>query len=92
MHLLDSRLADDILLFARPVFETVHMLDKLLNCLDDVGLLLNAEGTASFTTEARPPAQVSLTGPANRSEFLEKSQQDLDATQGIQTCNILEFN
>ena len=59
-RLLDSRLADDTLLFARSASEAVHMLDDLLNCLDYVGLLLNADKTVILTTEAQPPAHVNL--------------------------------
>ena len=45
-----------------------------------------AQGTARFMSAL-------LVAPQPiRNEFIEKSHQDLDAIQRIQTCNILEFN
>ena len=47
--LLDFRFADDLLLFARTKFETIFMLETLLEELAYVGLCFNAGKTVAPT-------------------------------------------
>ena len=53
--LLDLRLADDMLIFARSSHEIMTLLDKVAQFLGDAGLKLNAEKTVLITTQAQPP-------------------------------------
>ena len=51
-RLLDLRLADDILLFARSASEAVHKLDDLLNYLPDrTAILSRSTWKATFAPE-----------------------------------------
>ena len=59
--LLDFRFADDLLLFARTKFETIFMLETLMEELAYVGLCLNAGKTVVLTNEAQPPQCLILT-------------------------------
>ena len=66
--LLDFRFADDLLLFARTKFETIFMLETLMEELAYVGLCLNAgqtvaltNETVALTNEAQPPQCLILT-------------------------------
>ena len=59
--LLDLRFADDLLLFAGTKFETIFMLETLMEELAYVGLCLNAGQTVALTNEAQPPQCLILT-------------------------------
>ena len=59
--LLDLRFADDLLVFARTKFETIFMLETLMEELAFVGLCLNAGKTVALTNEAQPPQCLILT-------------------------------
>ena len=50
--LLDLRFADDLLLFARIKFETIFILETLMEELAYVGLCLNAGNTVALANEA----------------------------------------
>ena len=50
--LLDFRLANDVLIFAKSRQETSLLLDELLRQCSRVGLILNAKKTKIFTTGA----------------------------------------
>ena len=54
-HLLDLRFADDILLFAETSHRLVQLFDTLIDCLESVGLSLDASKTIILTTETQPP-------------------------------------
>ena len=54
-HLLDLRFADDILLFAETSHRLVQLLETLIDCLESVGLSLDASKTIILTTETQPP-------------------------------------
>ena len=47
-HLLGLRFADDIFLFAETSHTLVHLLNTSVDCLESVGLLLNASNTISL--------------------------------------------
>ena len=55
------RFADDLFLFARIKFETIFMLETLMEELAYVGLCLNAGKTVALTNEAQPPQCLILT-------------------------------
>ena len=63
--LLDLRLADDVLIFAKSRQEISLLLAELVRQCARVGLILNAEKTKILTTEAQAPCQ--LTTPAGMS-------------------------
>ena len=48
-HLLDSRFADDILIFGESVQAIGSTLDAVVSCLEQVGLKLNASRTSRRT-------------------------------------------
>ena len=54
-HLLDLRFADDILLGEATSHSLVQLLDILIDCLDSVGLSLNASKTIILTKKTQPP-------------------------------------
>ena len=60
-NVLDVRFADDLLLFARTKFQTICMLEILMEELACVGLCLNAVTTLVLTNEAPPPKSFTLT-------------------------------
>ena len=60
-NLLDSRFADDILVFAQSRVEAGSLLDALVKLLDRVGLLLNPRKTMVITNEAQPPQTIATT-------------------------------
>ena len=53
--LTDLRFADDILLFALSLQQSLEMLTSLVSCLRQVGLVLNASKSKLMTTQAQPP-------------------------------------
>ena len=57
--LLDLRFADDILIFATTYIDAGLLLDELVACLSQVGLVLNIDKTKVMTTEAQPPSFLS---------------------------------
>ena len=58
--LLDLRFADDILIFATTYIGAGLLLDELVTCLSQVGLILNTDKTKVMTTtEAQPPSFLS---------------------------------
>ena len=57
--LLDLRFADDILIFATTYIDASLLLDELVVCLSQVGLVLNTDKTKVMTTEAQPPSFLS---------------------------------
>ena len=63
--LLDLRLANDVLIFAKFRQEISLLLDELVRQCARVGLILNAKKTKILTTEAQAPCQ--LTTPAGMS-------------------------
>ena len=54
-HLLDLRFADDIFLGEATSHSLVQLLDILIDCLDSVGLSLNASKTIILTKKTQPP-------------------------------------
>ena len=57
--LLDLRFADDILIFVTTYIDAGLLLDELMVCLSQVGLVLNTAKTKVMTTEAQPPSFLS---------------------------------
>ena len=57
-HLIDLRLANDILLFARSALEMGKLLDGLVAELSEVGLLLNADKTVVLTSQSQLPSTI----------------------------------
>ena len=58
--LVDLRFADDILMFAASVEESLDMLRSLVDALRNAGLILNVSKTKLLTTQAQPPDHVLL--------------------------------
>jgi len=56
--LLDLRLADDILMFAKSDSDVVLLLDSLISELSKVGLILNQSKTAALTNVTHAPATI----------------------------------
>ena len=54
--LLDVRFADDISIFATACIDAGVLLDELVACLSQVGVVLNTDKTKVMTTEAQPPS------------------------------------
>ena len=61
-NLIDLRLADKILIFARSRQELGPLIDSLMIHLEGVGSLLNAEKTVVLTNEAQPPPVLATDG------------------------------
>ena len=62
MNLIDLRFADDLLVFAKSSAEASFILDRLVEELSAVGLILNAAKTFALTTEAQPAANLQTPG------------------------------
>ena len=58
--LVDLRFADDILMFAASVEQSLDMLRSLVDALRNAGLILNVSKTKLLTTQAQPPDHVWL--------------------------------
>ena len=64
-RLLDLRFADDILIFGQAADEATRLLNEMVRCCSQAGLLLNATKTKVLTTDAQPPAKLMTEGGIN---------------------------